>query len=556
MLKLRASKPFFLLWPANYLEIIKNLPYSKVGTVNGNPPGTLADASNPIMTSVEGQQFKVYYEVTYIDDPADGTIVAGTDAAPNDYKQVKMSILNVATNKTTYYLTNVSPLGLENTTNAGALWIKVFDASGQPISGASVHIENLALNPDIVLDRESDSSGNWVEVGLPASANNYHIVVTKSGYSSEQTYPITQANPNPTKPDSTVVNGTVTQISFAIDLLSNLTIRTLDQNCQPLNGVNMNVTGAKTIGLNPIIYKFNNNYSSAAGQIALTNIEWDTYTPTLLTGQNYTVYGTSPIQQITVLPNSSQIFTIVLGPQTTNSILVIVKDSATGSALQGASVHIKKSTGEEYFGATEGSVWLQKDWTGGPGQALFTDISRYFVDDGNVDTNSVPTGLRLKKTGGNYALSGNLESSTFDTQINNNNFTTISWEPTSQIASTSLKFQIASNNDNATWNYKGPDGTAASYYTVPGTTINSVHDNNRYFRYKVFLATTNNKKTPVLSSAQINYVSGCGLPGQSVFTGLNGGSYDLDITLAGYTTKIITNLNINGNQILQVIMTP
>lgn len=238
---------------ANYLEVIKNLPYSKVGTINGNPPGTLADASNPINATVEGQQYKVYYEVTYIDDPADGTIIAGTDVAPNDYKQIKMSILNVATNKTNYYLTNVSPLGLENTTNAGAIWIKVFNANGDPVDGASVHIENLALNPDIVLNRETDSSGNWVEVGLPASAHNYHIVVTKAGYSTEQTYPITGPNPNPTKPDLTVANGTVTQVSFAIDLLSNLTIKTLDQNCQPLNGVNMNVRGAKTIGLNPII---------------------------------------------------------------------------------------------------------------------------------------------------------------------------------------------------------------------------------------------------------------------------------------------------------------
>lgn len=541
---------------ANYLEIVKNLPYSQIGTVNGNPSGTLADSGNPISTTIEGLQFRVYYEVTYIDDPADGTVVAGTDVAPNDYKQVKMSILNVSTNKTTWYLTNVSPKGLENTTNAGAIWVKVFDATGQPVSGASVHIENLALNPDIQLDRQTDSAGNWVEVGLPASANNYHIVVTKAGMSTDQTYPITVANPNPTKPDSTVVNGTVTQISFAIDLLSNLTIRTLDQNCQDLSGINMNVRGAKQIGNSPVIYKFNNNYSSVAGQIVLSNIEWDTYTPTMLTGQNYTVYGTSPIQQIIVLPGTNQTFTIVLGPLSTNSILVIVKDAATGAALEGAALHLKKSTSQEYFGATGGSVWLQKDWTGGSGQVLFTNQTKYFVDDGNVNINSAPTGLRLKKTGGNYALSGNLESSTFDTQLANNNFSTISWEPTSQIASTAVKFQIASNNDNLTWNFKGPDGTASTYYTVPGTSVNPLHDNNRYFRYKAFLTTTNNKKTPVLTSLQINYVTGCGLPGQAVFPGLNSGQYDLDVALAGYATKVISNMNINGNQTLEVLMSP
>jgi hypothetical protein len=64
-----------------------------------------------------------------------------------------------------------------------------------------------------------------------------------------------------------------------------------------------------------------------AGQIALTNIEWDTYTPTLLANQNLVDRGTSPIQKIDVLPGSSQTFTMILSPNSTaNSLLVIVKN--------------------------------------------------------------------------------------------------------------------------------------------------------------------------------------------------------------------------------------
>lgn len=227
----------------NYLEVVRNLPYSQIGTIVGNPNGSLPDSTNPINQTIGGTKYRIYYEVTYIDDPADGTILAGTDSAPNDYKQVKMSITNTTTGQSTYFLTNISPKGLEGLNNAGALVIKVFDAVGQPVSGANIHIQK--TDNSIILDRTSDSLGNWTEVGLPAGVNAYHIVVTKTGYSTDQTYAISVSNPNPIKPDATIVTGQVTQVSFAIDLVSTLIVKTLDTICQPVNGVNVNIAGAK-----------------------------------------------------------------------------------------------------------------------------------------------------------------------------------------------------------------------------------------------------------------------------------------------------------------------
>lgn len=539
------------------LEVVRNLPYVQVGTVNGNPSGSLPDAANPRTVAIEGRAYRIYYEVTYFDDPADGTAVLGTDPSAADYKQVKMFVQSTVTNALTTILTNISPKGLEGTQNAGALLIKVFNAVGAPVPNAAIHITNTALTPNIILDRTTDSDGNWIEVGLPASVNGYHISVTKTGYSTDQTYPITPENQNPIKPDATVLVGQITQVSFAIDALSNLTVRTLDQKCQAINGVNINVAGAKLIGTAPNVYKFNQNYTSAAGQIALTNIEWDTYTPTLLTGQNLMVFGTSPIQQIDVLPGTSQTFTLILGPQSTNSLLVIIKDAATGAALEDAQVHLQKggSTPQDYYGITGGSVWGQSDWTGGSGQATFTDVTQYYTDDGNIDINSAPTGVRLKKISGDYAASGVLESSTFDTGTDQTNFTTLSWAPTSQDPAATLKFQLAANNDNTTWNYVGPDGTAATYYTTSGTSISGAADTNRYIRYKAYLSTTASNKTPVLTGLTLNYVAGCFSPGQSVFLSLTAGNnYSLDVSLAGYQTQTINSLNISGNQVLQVLL--
>src|SRR5262249_41335067 len=155
---------------------------------------SLADQSNPINTSIEGVPYSIYYETVYIDDAADGTILAGTDTAPNDYKQVKLTVHNNTTGLSNSFLTNVSPSGLEGLTNAGALYIRVFNANGQPVSGASVQIQNSSLNPALNVTRTSDSSGYVLEVGLPASVNGYNITVTKSGYSSDQTYAISAQN--------------------------------------------------------------------------------------------------------------------------------------------------------------------------------------------------------------------------------------------------------------------------------------------------------------------------------------------------------------------------
>ena len=543
------------------LEIARNLPYDEVGTAAGNPAGQLPDAASPFSTTIEGKQYQVYYEVTFQDDPADGTVLLGTDSVPADYKQIKMFVKNVTSGKVSSFLTTISPQGLEGADNSGALYVSVINAVGEVVPSVNVHIENLSANPQIILDRQTDVNGKWVEVGLPAGVNAYHITVSKTGYSSDQTYPATAQNPNPIKPDATIVFGKVTQVSFAIDLVAALNIRTLNETCQAISGVGINLKGTKLIGLSPDVLKFDNNYTSTGGAVSLNTLEWDTYIPTLLANQSYVLLGSSPIQQISVLPGSTNVFTLILASASTpNSLLVIVKDAATGAALQGATVHLREggSVPQDYSGTTGGSVWTQSDWTGGPGQVAWSDETKYDTDNGSVDSNSNPTGLRLRKVSSDYLSPGILESSVYDTGTDLSNYTSINWLPTSQDKAAEVKFQIASSNSSTgPWNYFGPDGTNSTYYTVSGSAISSAHDNNRYVRYKVFFSTTNNKKTPVITSLVLNYVSGCYTPGQVAFYDLtSGNNYDLDVSLAGYQTYIENNMTINGQNVLEVLLSP
>ncbi len=89
-------------------------------------------------------------------------------------------------------------------------------------------------------------------------------------------------------------------------------------------------------------------------------------------------------------------------------------------------------------------------------------------------------------------------------------YSTISWTPTSNSSSTGaapVKFQVAANNNNATWNFIGPDGTSATYFTTAsGEALPSSLDGNRYFKYKVYLSTSDPSVTPAVNSVRINYV--------------------------------------------------
>ena len=124
---------------------------------------------------------------------------------------------------------------------------------------------------------------------------------------------------------------------------------------------------------------------------------------------------------------------------------------------------------------------------------------------------SVAYGGALTMGGMPYYGSGTLESSSHDTGYTAD-FGTISWTDTAPIG-TSVKFQIATNNDNATWSFKGPDGTAGTYYTTgSGQTIWSGHDGDRYIRYKAYLDTTDTVKTPILHDISITSAALVALP--------------------------------------------
>lgn len=535
------------------LEIIRNLSYSSVGTSGGIPSGTLPQTQT---VTRDGISFTVGITIRNVDQTYDGTLGGNpNDTSPADNKFVDIEVSCTACKYTSpiSLSTLVAPKNLELTSNNGALFVQVFDANGQPVSEADVTVVNSSVSPAVNLADETSVDGILRIIDVPPSST-YSVSATKNGYSTSRTYTTAElSGSTPITPQAFVASQTITQISLAIDRLSTLSVDSVTSTCTPVSGFDFSLKGTKKIGTNPDVIKYNQNHATnSSGSLSLSTLEWDTYNITPI-DSNYDLIGSNPLLQFDVLPNSSQSIQFIVAPRAPKTLMVTVKDSATGLPISGASVELDdqqssfestKTTGQGFFSQT--------DWSGGSGQENFTDSTHYFGDNNYVNTTTVPGTLSLVNSGGTYTSNGILESSTFDTGSTSTNYNEILWLPQDQPLATgseSVKFQIASNNDNATWNFTGPDGTGASYYTAANKTLGTHHSGNRYIRYKIFLSTESSSTTPSVSDVSLTYSSSCTPPGQVSFQNLDSSTYSLTVSKSGYNdSSTLVNISSDWQQ--------
>jgi len=519
-------------------EIARNLPYADVGVEGGIPSGKIP----PIQTLIrDSTSFTVKATVRNIDDPFDGTIGgAPNDLSPADYRLAELEIsCQLCKNfQPLHFTTQIAPAGLETASQNGALFVLVFDKVGLPIENADVHIENNQVNPPIIIDDITNNNGMLQIVDAPPGTEAYEITVSKSGYSEDRTYPTGAIeNPNPVKPHATVALQEVTQISFVIDRASTLDVLSATQTCVPIGNIDFYLRGSKIIGTSPDVLKYDVLHTTdGSGQKTISNLEWDTYNFSL-TDAVYNLAGNAPLFPLALDPNTSQNVKFILEIKNPRALLITVRDNETKLPLSNASVNLQGADYDFSLATGYGSL-RQSDWSGGPGQENFINPAQYFDSDSGIEISDPVGKLHLKKISDQYEPSGYLVSSTFD-MGSSSNFHQIIWQPQSQppeTGSDNVRFQIATNNDNATWDFLGPDGTSDTFYTLSNSIINPLHNNNQYFRYKVFLQTIDTAYTPNIGEIAITFTSPCLPPGQVFFTGLNYGSYELTVSKSGYQT--------------------
>lgn len=510
----------------NEIEIIRNMPYSDIGISGGYPIGKLLAEKN---VSSGGIDFKLKTTVRNIDDPFDGVLGGSpNDTAPADYKIIEFEVncLNCRSFIPFSMTSTIAPKGLESASNNGSLFINVFDANGQPISGADVQVINNALNPVITVNDITNNDGILQLVDFPTSTSAYEITVSKSGYTTEKTYPIGGTNnPNPSKPHATVAQQQVTSISFSIDKTSILNIFAIDKMCVAAPNIDFLTEGIKLIGTEPDVLKYSaTSTTNTSGQKTIGNIEWDNYNFTNMDGV-YDFAGISSLLPFTINPNTTFNLKFVMEQKNPKSVLIVVSEN--GEFINDVSINLKK-TGYDKILDTGRNYFSQTDWSG----------TQYFSQSGNID-NSVVGEIKMLASGGKYSTSTEewLVSNTFDLGTASTTFFSIDWQPTIQPVQTgtdSLRIQIAGNNDNNTWNFLGPDGAANTFYTATGTQISAIYNGSQYLRYKIFMKTQDENFTPSLENISFNYRSSCIVSGQVLFSGLSSGAYDLTAQKSGY----------------------
>ncbi|MEK7187980.1 MAG: prepilin-type N-terminal cleavage/methylation domain-containing protein [Patescibacteria group bacterium] len=533
---------------ANEIEIIRNLPYDQVGIVGGIPSGVLLPTK--AVASTNGLAFALETYVRNIDDSFDSTL-GGTpnDTSPSDYKLVELSIrcTSCARSVPLIMTTTVAPKNLESAASDGSLFVTVIDASGLPVATATVQIINASVVPSINLTDITNGSGVLQLIGAPTSTQGYEIRVSKEGYSSEQTYAIGDPeNPTPLSQytHASVAAQTLSSKTFSIDRLSSATFKTMDTVCRPVASQAFTLAGSKTIGTDTIKFSSSSG-TDLNGEKIWGNLEWDIYTATL-TGSGYDIAGIMPASQFTLDPDEAENISFILTSTDPNSLLVEVRDGQSGQGIASSTIILSQS-GFSETKKTARSFITETDWSSGT----------FDSQDGGIDATSVPGTVRLVNGGTGYSTTTTswLISQSLDIGSSTGNFYTVNWNPESQSSGASLGFQIASNNDNATWDFTGPDGTVNTFYTNSGETISPLHSGHRYLRYKVFMSTTDETVTPVLSDVSLEFYGICVPSAQALFQDLGTGSYTLDVSAPGYSaTSTSVSVGSGSNDITVLLM--
>jgi hypothetical protein len=97
---------------------------------------------------------------------------------------------------------------------------------------------------------------------------------------------------------------------------------------------------------------------------------------------------------------------------------------------------------------------------------------------------------------------GTFTSSTFDAS-DLVSFNRLFWTEQNP-AGTTITLQIATNNDNSTWNFVGPDGTSNTFFTGGNGIIPLNIVSGRYARYRIVFTSTGANRPRVLD-VTINY---------------------------------------------------
>lgn len=357
-------------------ELVRNLPYAKVGTVGGAPSGAIVP--NKTITR-NGVDYTVTTDIRYVDDSYDGTITSSpVDVLNTDYKLSRIEVIwktNVTNaTKSLLLITYIAPPGIEGSDVGGTLVFTAIDSSGNPLQDATLTLKNSSSSPAINIITQTNENGLVVLPGLPPGNGSYSVSVTKNGYTEEKTYSIAPTFiPDAEHSHLSIIQGQFTEKTFVIDHVSDLTVATQDAGGAAIGSVPYHIKGTKTIGVdgtnNPVYLLDEDKTTDASGQSVTSDMVWDTYAITIdALSLGYDIKETSWLLPLTIAPNTSPQLTVTLVPHTPLSLHVTAL-SPTNQPIENASVQVLQAPDGDAF-----PDYDQTMVTGTAGQVFFADM--------------------------------------------------------------------------------------------------------------------------------------------------------------------------------------
>ncbi len=345
------------------IEKIRNLPYLEVGIIDGQLPnasGTLEASTSTILNGVEYRiERKIEYVLDSLDDGADSQL---NPPCYLDYKKVEIKISwSDRFSGETKLVTDVFPRNKVEEIQScqeqpsGVLRIQVFDTLGVFVSNPLIEVYDPATGSLKASYTPDDGIHD-----IPLSSGSYKVVISKTGYSKEETFALgdvyqgrtiaTPQNPNPI-----IFEGQTTQLSFQIDRVSSFLVKTLNLPTEgdplPVLNVQFDLRGEKIVGKDvneEPIYKFSTTtQTNSSGQVQIQNLEWDIYHffnfQKNLQGLDLTT--STPSHPISLEPATTTDVNLYLEAQ--NSLLVTVLDIDSSEPIFSASTTLSRTGYQE-----------------------------------------------------------------------------------------------------------------------------------------------------------------------------------------------------------------
>jgi prepilin-type N-terminal cleavage/methylation domain-containing protein len=158
------------------MEVVRRMSYDVVGTVGGNPPGTLVADRN---VTRDGASFRVQNRVVYVDNAAPGATQTRID-----YKSVQTIVTPLATgSKSVTQTTLVAPPTYASIAGKSAITVSTTDKiTGAAIAGSAITVTG---GPSPTVTDVTDATGNAVIAGLTPNSSPsqlYTAAISKPGY--------------------------------------------------------------------------------------------------------------------------------------------------------------------------------------------------------------------------------------------------------------------------------------------------------------------------------------------------------------------------------------